>query len=354
MNSFPTYTKNREIAEKGITLIKNIIENQFEWILRPTPLENDFGIDACIDIVTEQRYVTGKYIGIQVKTGDSFFKNRKTNGWLFNGEMKHLNYYLNLNYPVLIVIVNIQTEIAYWVEFDVYRISKTKNGWNIIIPEEQKLDFSSKDILKKLPGDAIDYLPQLEYQWELDEKIKDRHLSILVISKTEVEELDITGLSILQKKLTSNDDMINKSRGKITFMIDGFNEDDRELFQIEQVRQWVKLAISEFKHWSYFLNIESDFEDLVGLKILLACTVEYKIIRKDKILNISFNKEQTVDFMNLLFLSLNEFCDKYKIDEEINRERSYKIAKIIFSDTLGKNKMDKLGETLLNYNKIKK
>ena len=45
---------------------KKIIENQFEWIFKPTPLEHDFGIDACIDIVTEQRRVTGKYIGIQV------------------------------------------------------------------------------------------------------------------------------------------------------------------------------------------------------------------------------------------------------------------------------------------------
>ena len=143
--------------------------------------------------------------------------------------------------------------------------------------------------------------------------------------------------------------MIKKSRGKITFLIDGFNEDDRELYQIKQVRQWAKLAFSEFKYWGYFLNIESDFEDIVGLRILLACNIEHQIIEKGEIVKISFGKEQVGDFMNLLFSSLNEFCDKYNIDEEINRERSYKIARILFSDTLGKDNMDKFAYTLLNY-----
>lgn len=332
MNPFPTYTKNRGIAEKGITFIKNIIENQFEWILRPTPLENDFGIDAHIDIVTDQRHVTGKYIGIQVKTGDSFFKNKKSNGWLFNGEIKHLNYYLNLNYPILIVIVNIRNGVAYWVEFDTDRISQNKNGWNITIPEEQKLDFSTKEIFKSLPGEAIDYLPQLKNQWELNKGIKNGDLTFYMVSKQEVEELDFTGLKILQKRLTANDDIISKSKGKISFIIDGYDVDDRELYQIKEVRLWAKLALHEFKYWGYFLNLEPDFEDLVGLRILLACTVEFEALKIDDKYNIHFDKEQTVEFMNLLFHYLNDFCDKYKIDDGINKERGYRIYKMLFGD----------------------
>jgi hypothetical protein len=336
MNPFPTYTKNREIAEKGITFIKRIIENQFEWILRPTPLENDFGIDAHIDIVTEQHHVTGKYIGIQVKTGDSFFKNKKSNGWLFNGEIKHLNYYLNLNYPILIVIVNIRQEIAYWVEFDTDRILQNKNGWNITIPEEQKLDFSTKDILKNLAGDAIDYLPQLKSKWEIDKGIKNGDLIFYMVTKHEVENLNFTGLKILQKRLTANDDIISKSKGKMAFMIDGYDEDDRELYQIEEVRLWIKFALHEFKYWGYFLNLEPNFENLLDLRILLASSVEFNSLKIDNIYKIQFDKEDTVEFMNLLFHYLNEFCDKYKINDGINKERSYKIHKILFGDSLDK------------------
>jgi len=36
---------------------------------------NDFGIDAYFDIITERYKLTGKSIAVQIKSGDSYFKN---------------------------------------------------------------------------------------------------------------------------------------------------------------------------------------------------------------------------------------------------------------------------------------
>ena len=38
--------------------------------------ENDFGIDAFIDVIAEFGQVTGKTIAAQVKTGSSYFKEK--------------------------------------------------------------------------------------------------------------------------------------------------------------------------------------------------------------------------------------------------------------------------------------
>jgi len=117
-NPFPKYNSSRLTGDKGITLVSKIIEDKFNWIFRAIPQEHDFGIDGYIDIVNNESYVTGKSIAIQIKTGPSYFKKKTSYGWEFQGETKHLNYYLNHTSPIVLIIVNLENQQAYWVLFD--------------------------------------------------------------------------------------------------------------------------------------------------------------------------------------------------------------------------------------------
>jgi hypothetical protein len=327
--NFPQYISNRRIADKGVTFVKTIIENEFDWIFRPTHQEDDFGIDGFFDIIKEDNSVTGKYLGTQIKTGESYFKTKKSFGWVFNGENKHLNYYLNLNFPVIIVIVNLEQKKAYWAEFNIDKTTKTTTGWSMIIPESNILDFNSKEIFENLAGDTIDYMSQIEYQWEMNEKIKNHEIVVLNISKKEIESQDVSGFVKLLDKLTMDEDMINKTRGKITFLIDGYNDDSRELYQISEVKEWFKKVLPTFKYWSYFLNMEDYVHKIAGLRVLQACLVDLTFVEKDvenEVFQLQFNYEQSIELMTELLLWLNEFCDKYSISEIINKEQTDLVA----------------------------
>lgn len=336
-DTFPKYNPNRQTAEKGITIVKQIVENELNWIFRQTPLEHDFGIDGYIDILNSDNGVTGKYIGIQIKTGESYFKNEKADGWDFRGEIKHLNYYLNLDFPVLIILVDLSTNLAYWTEFDMDKVSKITNGWSLRIKKNQKLEKNAKGILRLLPGEEIDYFPQIEYQWAIDEKIKSSGLSIIAISKEEIEELNFTGFTTLMKRLTANDEIIKKSRGKISFVIFGYEEDKRELFEIEEVKQWAKSILPIVKYWGYFLNMEPEIANYAGLKILHYCSTDCEKIGQtndnaDSL--ILTNPDQTIEFMNKIVGWMNEFADLYGIDEELNKEQFEKVIAILFDKEL--------------------
>ena len=70
----PKYNPKRKKGEEGVTIVKNIIERKLNWVFRKITLDDDFGLDGYIDILQEGQYVTGKSIGIQIKTGPSYFK----------------------------------------------------------------------------------------------------------------------------------------------------------------------------------------------------------------------------------------------------------------------------------------
>lgn len=335
-NPFPKYDSRRQTAERGVTLVKKIVEDEIGWIFRKVPLDEDFGLDGYIDIITDNGYVTGKYLGVQIKTGSSYFSKAKANGWEFIGELKHLNYYLNLEFPILIILVDLELQTAYWSEFDSDLIVQAGNGWKLIIDKNDVLGNNSKPYLKKITGEAIDYLPQLQYQWEINKKMIESHIVWLAIDKSEIEEKNYSGFTTLLKRLIASDEIIKELKGKISFAIFGYENDKRELYQIEEVRNWIKEVISLFKYWAYFLYMDDETKDMLGLRILQVCSIEIEEIEFDKKRNgfrVAHDMEQNVELMNRIFLWLNEFASKYNIEERIIFEQSMKVSKIMVGMT---------------------
>lgn len=322
---FPQYNSNRRTGDLGVTFVRSIVENKFEWMFRPTHLEDDFGIDGYFDIIGRDNSVTGKYLGVQIKTGASYFLSKTNGGWKFAGENKHLNYFLNSNFPVLIILVDLSLQKAFWVEFDVNKTEKTKNGWSITVPEENILDERSKEKLSGLTGDVIDYMPQIEYQWEINEQIKECSIAFICVGKNEILTKDVRGFGQLSNRLTISEEMITKSRGKISFFIDGYDNDPREIYEIPEVRTWIKLVVPTFKYWGYFLNMDAYLKRKTGFMFLLLCSVEVKVVanRSDiGLKTVKYDVEEAMVFFKQIFSWLNEFCNKYAIPQKINKEQS--------------------------------
>lgn len=69
------------VAEAGVGWLKFAVANRLGWIFREQPTQ-DKGVDAHVEEVVEQR-ATGRLIGIQIKSGLSWFREKSRKGFLF-------------------------------------------------------------------------------------------------------------------------------------------------------------------------------------------------------------------------------------------------------------------------------
>ena len=95
------------------------------FMFREQPI-GDYGIDAIIE-TRDDKYLSGKLIAVQIKSGDSYFKEQKDNCVIYRGDIKHYYYYwLNHSLPVIIVPSSVLTIFRYWVlAFDNISLSYT-------------------------------------------------------------------------------------------------------------------------------------------------------------------------------------------------------------------------------------
>ena len=89
---------------------------------------------------------------------------------------------------------------------------------------------------------------------------------VLLISRREVEAGDLASvLSRLKPFLATREDAW-RYRGQMTLVIDGYNNDPRELVDIPEVRTLLRALESSWPQWAYFFNQVDD-----SIKLLLSC-----------------------------------------------------------------------------------
>jgi len=337
---FPKINKSNKTGRKGINILAEIIEAELEWLFRPNHLEDDFGIDGYIDIITDEGYLTGKSIGIQVKSGKSYFIKQGNYGWKFNGELKHLNYYLNSVSPIFIILVDIENRLAYWEICKPDKIIRNKNKWFLTIPKSQVIKKSKKEHILNYVSPIVDYASQFNNFWELNKKLVDFDRIVLFIDKKDILNNNYLPLIDMISHLTSNIHLLHETREALDISIHGYNSDKRELIQIPKVKNWIDNVIDNVPGITYFLY-KGKFTQF--LKVLTLCyisdfDIDDEIITKSdgrKGRMISFDSEKLSKFIEVLFYDLNFFTDAFNIDIEINKEVTNNIFNFFKSETIG-------------------
>ena len=198
----------------------------------------DYGIDAIIER-KDEKYPSGKLIAVQIKSGDSYFKEMKEDKVVFRGENKHYNYWLNHSLPVIIVLYSPSSDKCIWEVFNEQKVEKNEKGCKINIPYNQKLE-DSKEQLQELADNQSEY----ERRW-----------NSLVVAKGWMLETIRQGESILEVQ-----EWINKSSGRGNFILkveeDGEEKTlfEREMFGfgireygqvIQDIFPWADVKIDE-------------------------------------------------------------------------------------------------------------
>jgi hypothetical protein len=100
--------------------------------------EGDVGIDGQIEIV-DSGIVTGKLIGVQIKSGSSYFREEGDTLITFRTNEAHAQYWLNYALPVLIALHHPARKIVYWQHAMADTVISTGKGFKIDIPKANQL-----------------------------------------------------------------------------------------------------------------------------------------------------------------------------------------------------------------------
>jgi len=78
----------------------------------------DVGIDGHFEFVDAAGFATGQQVGVQVKSGSSYFRANTQNAdlWRYSPAEKHLSYWEHYPLPVLLVLHSTAENKSYWVD----------------------------------------------------------------------------------------------------------------------------------------------------------------------------------------------------------------------------------------------
>jgi hypothetical protein len=133
-------------ASIGVTNVKLAVESELGWLFREQP-SDDYGIDAHIELVDDEE-VSGRLLALQIKSGQSWFREKGPGGWWFRPSDHHVTYWLNHSLPVVIALFDPETDRSHWQLVTRTTLEKTTAGtWKLLIPECQVLDASAERAL---------------------------------------------------------------------------------------------------------------------------------------------------------------------------------------------------------------
>lgn len=313
-SDFPRYAGSAQTGNKGVRIVENIIHDEFGWIFREQEGQKDFGIDAHIELVERDR-VLGRMLAVQIKCGESYLKKKAKDGFIFTGEQKHLNYFLNYPVPVLITLCHPETKQCWWCEVDPTEMEEAASGWQITVPFTQSLDVSAREKLSRLAGPVKDYIPELRHFWSVNNLLeKYANTLCIVVAREDVESGDIDMALGTLKRISLNKRLARNHKDKVDISIFGYRDDPRELYEIPEVRRWVNKLDRQFPYWFFFLS-----KKMPGLGFITLALCDYSRRPDGKP---ELEKSSWARFMDAHFTAMNQICESLEFSVEEIKELS--------------------------------
>ena len=320
----PKYSKAAQKGELGVQRVSSIVFEKLGWIFKRNPQEYDFGIDGQVEIVDSFGTVTGQTFGVQIKYGKSFLNEETRWGYVYRGELKHINYLLNYPLPVFILLCDPESENVYWELFDAAKTERTKAAWKFSVPKNQILNSSKESILSLLP-DASDHTDELEKYWLINKVISDYTDDLhLLIAKEWVDAGDISDVVEYFDRLKVSKKLAFSKKSKVELSFYGYDSDPRELFEIPEVVNFSKKIAQELPLFFYC----DPSSKLCGLKSIALCYANARFVNSQK-LQVSVDNHALSKFYYRQHELLNEVTHWLEMTEEENKDICMPIYEVL-------------------------
>lgn len=326
---FPTRINASKMGETGVNIVSKITTDHFGWLFKRNHQEHDFGIDGQLEVITQDGVVTGQMLAVQIKCGKSFFIERNRWGYVYRGEIKHFNYLSNYPVPIVICLCDPESEKCYWVHFREDQVQLTEAGWKITVPFEN--DFSSSRAeLEALVPELYDRLSELQSYWKLNELIVESSVIQYVIGKEDIVEKNASFVRDFFDRLKSTKELAHECQGKVEISFHGYDDDSRELCQIDEVRDYVTFLSPQLPELFFFARTEAPTGTILTFA-LCQTEVEFKDTPSANatVRAIEFDNKPVVKFVENHFYGLNEMTDWVSMAVEENKRITFEIFKCL-------------------------
>jgi len=324
--SFPLYSRSAKTGELGVSVVARIVIEDLGWLFVRRQQEHDFGIDGQIEYVSDSGQVTGQALGVQIKHGKSFFREKNRWGYVYRGEQRHFNYLYNYPLPVLIIIVH-PDGTAYWERFTPALTERAGTSWTLTIPFDNKLRATKQKILDIL-GLPEDKFSKLSEYWDTNQQLKEAPAVLLQLDKIrDVQAMDTSYARMLFDRMLVTRELAAACQGKVELSFSGYSDDPRELFEIPIVRKYVAKLLTDLPELFFFHRTTAPTQGLSAIALCLG-----DAIWVDGRSTPEVTRQASLDFSQLaphldhLFSGLNEVASWIGLSEEEIKTISFAAA----------------------------
>lgn len=124
-------------GELGVNFVQRVVLRDMQWIFR-VQRESDQGIDAQVETKVGGAS-TGRLLALQIKAGPSWFTSPSGAGWYFRCNPRQATLWLGHVLPVIVVLVDLDADAAYWQRVDETTLQSTGKTYRIHVPRENEL-----------------------------------------------------------------------------------------------------------------------------------------------------------------------------------------------------------------------
>ncbi len=328
-NGYPQFHRSAQQGERGVSVVSRIVNETFCWLFKRNHQENDFGIDGQLEVVTQDGFVTGQMLAVQIKYGKSFFKEKNKWGYVYRGELKHFNYLSNYPVPVLIVICHPESEECYWVKFEPKQTQTTETGWKITVPADSKLHTAKGAIEAMLPP-LQDNLANLQAYWVINNLIVESSYIHFIIDRAEIKDSDVSRPRAFFDRLRTTRELAHQCQGKVEISFYGYEDDPRELFEIDEVRNYIPLLDAALPELFFFARTEAPTYTLMTFALCQA-RVSWPDGRSTREVThqVVFETAEVSAFITRHWPGLNEMTEWLSMSIDENKKISFDVIRCL-------------------------
>jgi hypothetical protein len=163
-------------------------------------------------------------------------------------------------------------------------------------------------------------MPHVDFRPGIQEPV------LLVFSREQVEAGEIGEPMEFLSHIAGSARAAAQFMGRVSLIVDGYNDDPRELFEIPEVRRYVRKLDDAWPYWFFFLSQADD-----SIKTLEACLCDSVEIVPGVA---SIDLQQLEHYLGRHFAAFNRLCDALNLPEDKNREISDGIIALIQNATV--------------------
>jgi hypothetical protein len=150
----------------------------------------------------------------------------------------------------------------------------------------------------------------------------------LVFSRDQIESDDISEPLQALRQLAGNPEKAVAASGRISIVIDGYDADPRELFEIPEVRRYIKALDEMWPYWFFFLSQADD-----SIKVVESCLCDSIEVVPGVT---SVDTEQLNSCLTRHFSAMNHYCESINLPESRIQEISEGIISLIHNASVSR------------------